>query len=428
MSSVVRKFNFFLLRIRYQGFRLWQHYVRFIENLLESLMRRWLLKGELLHTFVNNSQPYLHSEKQALIDNGKTRKVIFFTFRTLHFLDWFAPIHLALDRLFPEKYEVFYINFGATLHRIGAGIEYIRYHRKVEERMLLLGVSPLRHFSHQELAEYSSIPEPAVHLTCESIRQETFSAPERIYLPHYALPKAIDSGLPENIRFNHVFLPTRPPYTYQQLNKKFPGDVKVHSVGYPKLHAVHSNVLCFKDDERPVVIYAPSLEIKLLFDALDKGLLDIIKKLTQYLFVIKLHPSLASRRHYVTSFISRQIQDAEHIQFNDLAGIQELAEESSIMITDYGSAGGEYRMGFGRRIICLKVPEEYEGGADLRFRDDFADAVCEVGELELVIESVINKGNISFSELQDMREKVLSFPDAADEAAARTINEICSSR
>ena len=428
MSSVVRKINFFLLRIRYQGFRLWQHNVRFIENLLESLMRRWLLKGELLHTFVNNSQPYLQSEKQAVINNGKTRKVIFFTFRTLHFLDWFAPIHLALDRLFPEKYEVFYINFGATLHRIGAGIEYIRYHRKVEERMLLLGVSPLRHFSHQELAEYSSIPEPAVHLTCESIRQETFSAPERIYLPHYALPKAIDTGLPENIRFNHVFLPTRPPYTYQQLNQKYPGNVKVHSVGYPKLHAVHSNVKRFNDDERPVVIYAPSLEIKLLFDALDKGLLDIIKKLTQYLFVIKLHPSLASRRHYVTSFISRQLKDAEHIQFNDLAGIQELAEESSIMITDYGSAGGEYRMGFGRRIICLKVPEEYEGGADLLFRDDFADAVCEVEELELVIESVINKGDLSFSELQDMREKVLSFPDAADEAAARTINEICSSR
>jgi len=428
LSSVVRKINFFLLRIRYQGFRLWQHYVRFIENLLESLMQRWLLKGELLHTFVNNSQPYLQSEKQAVINNGKTRKVIFFTFRTLHFLDWFAPIHLALDRLFPEKYEVFYINFGATLHRIGAGIEYIRYHRKVEERMLLLGVSPLRHFSHQELAEYSSIPEPAVHLTCESIRQEAFSAPERIYLPHYALPKAIDTGLPENIRFNHVFLPTRPPYTYQQLNKKYPGDVKVHSVGYPKLHAVHSNVLCFKDDERPVVIYAPSLEIKLLFDALDKGLLDIIKKLTQYLFVIKLHPSLASRRHYVTSFISRQIQDAEHIQFNDLAGIQELAEESSIMITDYGSAGGEYRMGFSHRIICLKVPEEYEGGADLLFRDDFADAVCEVKELEQVIESVINKGNIPNSELRDMRDKVLSFPDAADEAAARTINEICSSR
>lgn len=428
MSSVVRKFNFFLLRIRYQGFRLWLHYVRFLENLLESLIRRWLLKGELLHSFLNNSQPYLHGEKQALIDNDKTRTVIFFTFRTLHFLDWFAPIHLALERLFPEKYEVFYINFGSTLHRIGTGFEYIRYHQEVEERMLLLGVSPLHHFSHQELAEYSSVPEPSVHLTCESIRQETFSVPERIYLPHYALPKAIDKGLPKNIRFNHVFLPTRPPYTYRQLNEKFPGNVKVHSVGYPKFLAVHSNVKHFNDDERPVVIYAPSLEIKLLFDALDKGLLEIIKKLTQYLFVIKLHPSLASRRHYVTSFISRQLNDADHIQFNDLAGIQELAEESSIMITDYGSAGGEYRMGFGHRIICLKVPEEYEGGADLRFRDDFADAVCEVKELEQVIESVINKGDISLSELRDMREKVLSFPDAADDASARTINEICSSR
>jgi len=386
------------------------------------------MKGELLQSFVNSSQPYRHSEKQALIDNGKTRKVIFFTFRTLHFLDWFAPIHLALERLFPEKYEVYYINFGATLHRIGAGFEYIRYHRKVEERLLLLGVSPLRHFSYQELAEYSLFPEPAVHLTCESIRQEAFSVPERIYLPHYALPKAIDKRLPENIRFNHVFLPTKSPYTYRQLNEKFPRNVKVHSVGYPKLHAMNSNLKHLNDDERPVVIYAPSLEIKLLFDALDKGLLDIIKKLTQYLFVIKLHPSLASRKHYVTTFISRQLKGAENIEFNDLAGIQELAEESSIMITDYGSAGGEYRMGFGRRIICLRVPEEYEGGADLRFRDDFADAVCEVEELEQVIESVINKGDISLSELRDMREKVLSSSEAADDAAARTINEICSSR
>jgi len=44
-----------------------------------------------------------------------------------------------------------------------------------------------------------------------------------------------------------------------------------------------------------------------------------------------------------------------------------------------------------------------------------------------VIESVINKGNLSLTELRDMREKVLSLPDAADEAAAGKINEICSS-
>ena len=76
--------------------------------------------------------------------------------------------------------------------------------------------------------------------------------------------------------------------------------------------------------------------------------------------------------------------------------------------------------------MCIR-DREYEGGADLLFRDDFADAVCEVEELEQVIESVINKGDLSLSELQDMREKVLSFPDTADEAVARTINDICSS-
>ncbi|MBS1255371.1 MAG: hypothetical protein MAG581_01172 [Deltaproteobacteria bacterium] len=426
MNSVVRNINIFLFRIRYQGIRLWLHCGRTFDYILEFLIRLWLLKGDSLHDFVNKSQPFLQQQKQAVIDRSKERTVIIFTFRTLHFLDWFAPIHLALDRLYPEKFEVFYINFATTLHRIGAGFEYLNYHRQVEERLLLLGVSPLFHFSHQELAAYSSFPEAEVHLTCESIRQETFAATERIYLPHYALPKAIDIVLPENIRFNHVFLPTRPPYTYQQLNQKFPEHVTVHSVGYPKLHAAHNNVRCFPGEELPVIIYAPSLEIKLLFDALDKGLLEIFKRLTQYLFVIKLHPSLASRRHYVTSFISRQLKDAENISFNDLAGIQELVEESSIMITDFGSVGGEYRMGFNRRVICLKVPTEYEGGADLLFRDDFADAVCDVEELEETIESVLIRGKLSETELRKMREQVLSFPDAADEEAARTINQICS--
>ena len=50
-----------------------------------------------------------------------------------------------------------------------------------------------------------------------------------------------------------------------------------------------------------------------------------------------------------------------------------------------------------------------------------------MAELEQVIELVINKGDIPISELQDMREKVLSYPDAADETAAGTINEICLS-
>ncbi|GIT07339.1 MAG: hypothetical protein CM1200mP30_09690 [Pseudomonadota bacterium] len=68
--------------------------------------------------------------------------------------------------------------FTSTLVQLCIGLEQVLSIFAITERwkksMLLLGVSPLRHFSHQELAEYSSVPEPAVHLTCESIRQETF--------------------------------------------------------------------------------------------------------------------------------------------------------------------------------------------------------------------------------------------------------------
>jgi len=45
-------------------------------------------------------------------------------------------------------------------------------------------------------------------------------------------------------------------------------------------------------------------------------------------FVIKLHPSLASRRHYVTTFIRQELKGVEHIRFDELTGIQDLAGES----------------------------------------------------------------------------------------------------
>jgi len=411
-----------LFRLRFQGVRLKLHGIKIIQKILEYFIRCGVLKGDSPLKI----QPNLRQEKQTLLDKSSGRRIIFFTFRTLHFLDWFAPIDLALGRFFPGKYEVFYIDFSTTLHRIGKGLEYLHFRQQVKERLLQLKISPLRHFSHEELARYTSFPDADVHVTCESIRQETFSVAERIYLPHYALPKAIDIGLPENIRFNHVFLPTRPPYTYKQLDKKFQEEVKLHSVGYPKLQAASSPVSSFPDSDQPVVLYAPSLELSLLFDALDEGILEIFNKMSHYNFVIKLHPSLASRRHYITAFMCKELKDVEHIHFDELSGIQNLAEESSLLITDFGSVGGEYRLGYGKRVIFLKTPPEYDGGADLQFRDDFADAVCKVVDLENVIGDVLKKGVLSDSELQKMRQKVLSFSGVADEKAAKTINKICS--
>ena len=69
---------------------------------------------------------------------------------------------------------------------------------------------------------------------------------------------------------------------------------------------------------------------------------------------------------------------------------------------------------------------QYEGGADLKFRDDFADGICEVEDLGNVIESVIQKGGLSDSELNNMRQQVLSFSKASDYEAARIVDEICS--
>ena len=420
-------------RLRFQVFRLKLRWDKIIQKILELLVQRWLLKGDSLFNYFNKTQPYLRKKKQTLLEQSSGRKIIFFTFRTLHFLDFFAPIDLALNRFFPEKYDVFYIDFSTTVHRIGNGFGYLQFRQEVEERLLQLNVSPLRHFSHDELAEYKSFPEASVHVTCESIRQETFSVADRIYLPHYVLPKAIDLDLPKNIKFNHVFLPTRTPYSYRQLNDKSSAglerlkeDLQIHHVGFPKLQAAFSPVSCFPDSDHPVVLYAPSLEISLLFNALDRGLIKIFKKMSQCNFVIKLHPSLASRRHYVTAFIRQEIKGLEHVRFDELSGIQNLVGESSLMITDFGSVGGEYRLGFGKPVVFLKIPAEYEGGSDLLFRDDFADAICEVEDLENVIITTLKKGTLSDSKLQDMRQQVLSFSGAADEEAARTINEICS--
>jgi len=406
---------------------------KIIQKILELLVQHWLLKGDSLLNYFKKTQPFLRQEKQTLLEQSSGRIVIYFTFRTLHFLDWFAPIDLALKRSFPEKYVVFYIDFSTTVHRIGKGFEYLQFRQQVEERLLQLNISPLRHFSHDELTEYKSFPEASLHVTCESIRQETFSVAERIYLPHYALPKAIDLDLPKNIHFNHVFLPTRPPYTYKQLNDKSSADLDrlkedlhIHQVGYPKLQAASSPVSCFPNSDHPVVLYAPSLEISLLFNALDRGLLKLFKKMSHCNFVIKLHPSLASRRHYVTTFIRQELKGVEHIRFDELTGIQNLAGESSLMITDFGSVGGEYRLGFGKPVIYLNTPVKFEGGSDLRFRDDFADAICEVEDLENEIRNVLKKGALSISELRNMRQHVLSFTGVADEEAARTINKICS--
>ena len=426
MRSNFSQLKYFLYRLKFQGVKLRSHFSRTIQLLIELLLKTWLLNGQSLLSFFRTVHPNLLLQKKILLQNTKGKKVIFFTFRTLHFIDWFAPIHLAIQRDFPRKYEIFYIDFSTTLHRIGRGFEYIRFQKQVEERLTQLNISHLCHFSHEELSDFPSFPKASILVTCESIRQESFLVKERVYLPHYILPKANETVLPSNIRFNHVFIPSKPPYTYRLLKKNLKSDIKFHNVGYPKFHTRSKPKSSFSDSNLPVILFAPSLDLKLIFDALDKGILKIFKEIKFCNILIKLHPSLASRRHYITTFLREQLKLEEHIKIDEISGIQSLAMESKILIADFGSMGGEYRLRFGKRVIFIETPREYEGGADLIFRDDFADAICKVKDLESTISSLLKKGKLSNSELEIMHKKVLSFTGESDKKAAKSIDKICS--
>ncbi|MEC9460028.1 MAG: hypothetical protein VYD14_02335, partial [SAR324 cluster bacterium] len=101
MSSIVSKGKLLFFRLRFQVVRLKLRLDKIIQKILELLVKRWLLKGDSLLNYFNKTQPYLRQEKQTLLEQSSGRIVIYFTFRTLHFLDWFAPIDLALKRSFP---------------------------------------------------------------------------------------------------------------------------------------------------------------------------------------------------------------------------------------------------------------------------------------------------------------------------------------
>ena len=78
----------------------------------------------------------------------------------------------------------------------------------------------------------------------------------------------------------------------------------------------------------------------------------------------------------------------------------------------------------GKRVIFLQIPKRFEGGADLKFRDDYADAICPILELPQMLEKLISLGPLSNEELTRMRTKVLNCTTESDEQAAKTLNQL----
>ena len=106
--------------------------------------------------------------------------------------------------------------------------------------------------------------------------------------------------------------------------------------------------------------------------------------------------------------------------------MQSLSSRADVMITDFGSSGAEWKLTHGKRVIFLKVPKTYAGGADLLFRDHFADAVCEVGNLTKAIKKTAAMTSLDAQELTTLRQTVLSCADHADKKAADVLYQLAT--
>ncbi len=364
------------------------------------------------------------AKKQAFLKSIDDKcKVVFFVFRDLHLTDWFLPIHRSLGEKYSGRIAVLYVNFGSTLKKVGSGIEYLSYLNAIEKRISVITDACYQHFSDQEISLFTSFPQPDIIITSENIRKENFVAGQRVYLPHYSVPKANDT-LPAKIKYNHVFLPTKPEFSYDSLKTPGREGVQLHEIGYPKILPVKPKKIRLFDNSNPVVVFAPSLNISLIESVIKQGILTVFRNIDGVNVILKLHPTLSSKMHYLNDYLQKELKDHPTIAVDTKTSIQELGDCSTLLITDFGSTGAEYRLGFGKRVIYLKVPSSFEGGADLFFRDQFADAVVSVKALKNSILELLKMGHLTEIETAIMRERVLYNWQIADQLAADKIGQI----
>ena len=200
--------------------------------------------------------------------------------------------------------------------------------------------------------------------------------------------------------------------------------IEIHPVGYPKEGLKVSQIKSFPNSNKPLIVYAPSLDIDLLKKTIKEGIINVFKNNPQWNFLVKLHPSLESRRHYISSFFRNQLSEYQHIVFDSLSNINSFFDEGTIVICDFGSVGGEFSLQTGKRMIYLQVSKQYEGGGDLNFRDDYADTVSSIQELPENINKVLRLEPRKSIELEQIRKTVLTCSSNSDEKAATSINAL----
>jgi hypothetical protein len=359
--------------------------------------------------------------KNLLLSNKKI--IVCFAFTKEHWIDYFVPIAMRLEELFPDKYQIIYLSDVNKGIKNGSIFKRLFLYSSIDKRLSKFNISKYFHFDFNELSLYKHKIKTDIVLFTEKIDHINLGAKHRIFIPHYILLKSTDTDL--NLKFNHIFIPTTNRYFYTknviESHNKY---VITHNVGYPKFNLQAKNIKPFKSNN-PVVIYAPSLERSILFKVLDDGILDVFARLKNINFIIKLHPAISSgRSDGILRLFENSSKTYSNIYVDKNSPVQSFHEVSDLMIADYGNVGAEYKLSSGKKVIYLSVDEAFKGGSDLLFRDNHGDGIFSVDELEENIPRILNIPNISVEKLQKLRDDVVYNYDSSCSVGAYTINDI----
>ena len=379
------------------------------------------------YDFLHRTEPQYTEKKRQLLARTQQVPTICFAFRGIHWIDFFIPIHLELRRLYGDQYCVVYMSdLQSTLKKNMSSR--LSFYQTVRQNLRQQGIADDSYFDIEELPLFEQNFSAEILLFCENMNHIQFHGlRHRVYIPHYCVVKAKDratfSGI-KNLDMHHVFIPSKGTYFYTRSQMRYNNpDTQLHPIGYPKLELVIESVQ--GDAIKNPVIYAPSLEKEVLFDALDQGILDVFASLPDIHFLIKLHPSIEGYKGGVGHIFHHYKKKYANITIDNMTAIHKFAHHSQLLITDFGSVGAEYKLLTGKPVIYLQVPAKYLGGSDLEFRDSYAEALVSVSELQATIVKTIGMDD-SDDALATMRSKTLFHYGEASSVAAKKIVEIVS--
>ncbi len=368
-----------------------------LSDSLYALLEGWIVKGFFkkrdLLDLIGSYSHAKHARKQQLLTDNSGKKTLFFVFRGNQWLEHFIPLYRAFEKNHSGEVKAYFISHFYGDMKLQK--YFMELYDETEMKLSRYGISPDNLFDYSEMDRYDNFPSPQMIFFSEKVNQIRFENCQRVYLPHYfLLKKKAKEGFSNirNLDFDVMITPSKEGffYTSEQINHH----KQVVNIlgGYPKSELLEHP----KEQESNKIIFAPTLEKQTILSYLEEGLLDVFASMPEYHFVLKLHPSLNGGKSRIIDYIKQKTAQMKNISLDLSSAIDQLGTDSVMLIGDFGNVAAEYKVIFGKKTLYLKVPDQYEGGTDLLFRDRFAEGVCTIGELKETIKRVVSQqGNVA---------------------------------